>query len=402
MDGEAKVNGVDVGGYVARGYDGVRDAFAAAQAADEGGGQLCVYRRGEKVVDLWAGRDSVNDRPYGQETITIIMSCTKGATAAVVHRLAERGLIDYEAPVADYWPEFAAGGKTDARIWHVMSHSVGLPGLDPESGVTADDMLHPERHVPALAAMEPVWTPGASCHYHPITYGSLLNEVVRRVTGKSVGAVFAEEIAGPLGLAFWIGLPEAEEPRVAPHFSPTPGLEGDQLTAFLQGMGIDTSTRLAKVVLNSFQHTAQLIVDMNNRAGRAVELPAGNGVTDAASLAKMYAAMIGEMDGVRILKPETVEKARTLRTGDMVPPGDFAKLQFGAPTQYGLGYEFARDVLPMLGPGSFGHAGAGGRVGFAHPESGVAAAFVANTMLTTPTGPDPRWSWMGELAKAVA
>ncbi len=393
---------VDVDGYVARGYEGVRDAFATAQSADEGGGQLCVYRHGQKVVDLWAGRDTVNDRPYGQDTITIIMSCTKGATAAVVHRLAERGLIDYEAPVADYWPEFAAGGKADARIWHLMSHSVGLPGVDPESGVSADDMLYPERHVPVLEAMAPVWTPGASCHYHPITYGSLLNEVVRRVTGKRVAQLFAEEIAGPLGLSFWIGLPEAEEPRVAPHFSPTPGLDGDQLTAFLTGMGIDTSTRLAKVVLNSFQHTAQLIVDMNNRQGRAVELPAGNGVADAASLARMYAAMIGEVDGVRILKPETVEKARTLRTAHCVPPGDFAKLQFGAPTSYGLGYEFAKDNLPMLGPGSFGHAGAGGRIGFAHPESGVAAAFVANTMLTVPAGPDPRWSWMGELAKAVA
>ena len=172
-------------GYAARGYEGVRDAFAAAQAADqEGGGQLCVYRHGEKVVDLWAGRDRENDRPYGQETITVIMSCTKGATAAVVHRLAERGLIDYEAPVADYWPEFAAGGKADARVWHLLSHSVGLPGVDPESGVTAHDMLYPERHVPALEAMAPVWTPGASCHYHPITYGSLLNEVVRRVSAR--------------------------------------------------------------------------------------------------------------------------------------------------------------------------------------------------------------------------
>ena len=393
---------VGVNGYVARGYEGVRDAFAAAQSADEGGGQLCVYRHGDKVVDLWAGRDCVNDRPYGQDTITIIMSCTKGATAAVVHCLAERGLIDYEAPVADYWPEFAANGKADARVWHLMSHSVGLPGVDPESGLTANDMLYPERHVPALAAMAPVWTPGASCHYHPITYGSLLNEVVRRVSGKGVAQVFAEEIAGPLGLSFWIGLPVAEEPRVAPHFSPTPGLDGDQLTAFLQGMGIDTSTRLAKVVLGSFKHTGELIVDMNNREGRAAEVPAGNGVADAASLAKMYAAMIGEVDGVRILQPETVEKARTLRTGAMSPAGDLAKLQFGPPTEYGLGYEFAKPVLPMLGPGSFGHAGAGGRIGFAHPQSGLAAAFVANTMLTVPNGPDPRWSWMGELAKAAA
>ena len=392
---------MDASGYVARGYEGVRDAFAQAQASDEGGGQLCVYRHGAKVVDLWAGRDKVNDRPYGEDTLTIIMSCTKGATAAVVHRLAERGLIDYEAPVADYWPEFAAGGKGDARIWQLMSHSVGLPGVDPDSGLTAADLMVAERHVPALAAMTPVWTPGASCHYHPITYGSLLGEVVRRVSGKRVSQVFAEEIAGPLGLDFWIGLPEAEDARVAPHFSPTPGFTPDQLTALIAGMGVDVTTRLAQVVLHSFKHTAELIEDMNNRAGRAAEVPAGNGVADAASLAKMYAAMIGEVDGVRIIKPETMEQARTLRTGAMSPAGGLAKLQLGMPLNNGLGFEFSRDVTPMLGEGSFGHAGAGGRIGFAHPESGVAAAYVANTMLTVMGAPDPRWSWMEELRKAV-
>ncbi len=392
---------MDASGYVARGYEGVREAFAQAQANDEGGGQLCVYRHGEKMVDLWAGRDKVNDRPYGQETLTIIMSCTKGATAAVVHRLAERGLIDYEAKVTDYWPEFAAGGKGEARVWHLMSHSVGLPGVDPDSGVTSADLMVAERHVPALEAMAPVWTPGASCHYHPITYGSLLGEVVRRVSGKRVSQVLAEEIAGPLGLDFWIGLPAEQDARVAPHFSPTPGFTPDQLTALIAGMGIDVTTRLAQVVLLSFKHTGELIVDMNNRAGRAAEVPAGNGVADAASLAKLYAAMIGEVDGVRILKPETVEAARTLRTGAMSPAGDLGKLQLGMPLNYGLGYEFPRDVLPMLGKGSFGHAGAGGRIGFAHPESGVAAAYVANTMLTVMGAPDPRWSWMEELRKAV-
>jgi CubicO group peptidase (beta-lactamase class C family) len=389
------------GGFVARGFEGVRDAFLAAQSTDEGGAQLCVYRHGDVVVDLWAGRDKVNDRAYGEDAITVIMSCTKGATATVVHRLAERGLIDYEAPVADYWPEFAQAGKADARIWHLLSHSVGLPGVEPESGVTANDMLYHERHIGALEAMAPVWTPGASCQYHPITYGSLLDAVVRRVAGKSVGQVFAEEIAAPLDLDFWIGLPAEQEPRVAPHFSPTPGMSADQLTAFIAGMGIDTETRLAKVVLNSFKHTGELIETMNNREARAAEVPAGNGIANAKSLAKMYAALIGEVDGVRLIKPETLEKARTLRTGAMVPPGDFAKLQFGAPMHYGLGFEFAREVNPMVGAGSFGHAGAGGRIGFANPEAGVAAAYVANTMLTVPAGPDPRWAWTEEVKKAV-
>jgi CubicO group peptidase (beta-lactamase class C family) len=389
-------------GFVARGYEGVREAFASAQAADEGGGQLTVYRHGQKVVDLWAGRDTVNDRPYGEDTLTVIMSCTKGATAAVVHRLAERGLIDYEAPVADYWPAFAAGGKGDARVWHLMSHSVGLPGLDPESQVPAADMMVLDRHVAALEAMAPVWTPGASCHYHPITYGSLLDALVRRVTGKRVAELLEEEIRAPLGLDFWIGLPAEEDGRVAPHVQAGPSLGGDQIATMIAAMGVDVTTRLARVILLSFEQTNQLIVDMNNRAGRAHELPAGNGVANAASLAKMYAAMIGEVDGVRMLAPETVEKARTLRTGAMSPAGDLGKLQLGMPLAYGLGYEMPRDTVPMLGPGSFGHAGAGGRIGFAHPESGVAAAYVANTMLTPPpTSPDPRWGWMEELRKAL-
>jgi len=393
---------MSVGGYVSRGFEGVKDAFASAQAADPGGGQLCVYRHGEKVVDLWAGRDKVNDRPYTEDTLTIIMSCTKGATAAVVHRLAERGLIDYEAPVADYWPEFAAGGKGDARVWQVMSHSVGLPGLDPDSGLVATDLLVLEKHLPALEAMAPVWMPGASCHYHPITYGSLLDGLVRRVTGKSVSQHLAEEISGPLGLDFWIGLPIEEDHRVAPHFQLTPGLTADQISALLTGVGIDIETRLAKVFLLSLHHTSELIEKMNNQATRAAQLPAGNGVTNAASLAKMYAAMIGEVDGVRLLKPETVDLARTLRTGAMSPAGDLGKLQIGLPTRYGLGYQLARDENEHLGPGSFGHDGAGGRLAFAHPESGVAAAYVANTMFSSFTEPDPRWSWMADLRKAVA
>lgn len=399
---QGKYSSVNVGGYVAHGYEGVRDAFASAQANDEGGGQLCVYRHGQKVVDLWAGRDKVKDRPYGEDTITVIMSCTKGATATVVHMLAERGLIDLEAPVADYWPEFAAGGKGDARIWHVMSHSVGLPGVEPECGVTAHDMLTLDRHLTALEAMTPVWEPGASCHYHPITYGSLLDGLVRRVTGKSVSRLLADEISGPLGLDFWIGLPPEEDGRVAPHFQLTPGFTADQIAALLTGMGIDTSTRLARVVLLSLQHTGELIEEMNNREARAAQVPAGNGIADAASLAKMYAATIGEVDGVRLLKPETVERARTLRTGDMAPAGDLGKLQLGLPVRYGLGYQLARDGTEALGPGSFGHDGAGGRVAFAHPESGVAAAYLANTMSSEFNVPDPRWAWIDELRKAIA
>jgi CubicO group peptidase (beta-lactamase class C family) len=282
-----------------------------------------------------------------------------------------------------------------------MSHSVGLPGFDPDAGVSLGDLLYPDRHLAALEAMPPLWKPGASCLYHPITYGSLLNEIVRRVTGKSAAQVFEEEIRTPLGLDFWIGLPEDQEPRVAPHFYATPGLNGTQLLALFESAGLDLTTRLAKVVFHSLKQTVELIDGMNNRAGRAANVPAGNGVADAASLARMYAAVIGEVDGLRLLKPETVQTSRTLRTGSMVPAGDLGVLQMGPPMRYGLGYELPRESTPMLGDGAFGHAGAGGRLGFAHPESGIAAAYVANTMISSTTEPDPRWAWVGELAKVV-
>jgi CubicO group peptidase (beta-lactamase class C family) len=166
-------------------------------------------------------------------------------------------------------------------------------------------------------------------------------------------------------------------------------------------MGIDVTTRLARVVLLSLQHTNELIEVMNSRVARAAEVPAGNGITNAASLAKMYAALIGEVDGVRLLSPSTVDKARTLRTGSMSPAGDLGKLQLGLPVRYGLGYQLATETT-ALGEGSFGHDGAGGRLAFAHPESGTAAAFVANTMLSVVGGTDPRWAWQDELRKVVS
>jgi CubicO group peptidase (beta-lactamase class C family) len=391
-----------IGGYVARGYENVRDAFASAQAEDAGGAQLCVYRHGQKLLDVWGGHDKVNDRAYAEDTLTVIMSCTKGATATIVHQLAERGLIDYEARVSDYWPAFASGGKSDARVWHLMSHSVGLPGVDPDSGLSAQDLWVLERHLSSLEEMTPAWTPGASCHYHPITFGSLLDALVRKVSGKSLSQHLADEISAPLGLEFWIGLPAEQDARVAPHFQSGQAPAPEMIKAMLTGLGVDTSTRLARTTLLAMQHTAELIEAMNNTAGRAAQLPAGNGVANAASLAKMYAAIIGEIDGVRLLKPETVESARICRTDAMTPAGDLGKLAaFGPPMRYGLGYQLAISETDRMGSGSFGHDGAGGRLAFAHPESGIAAAYVANNMVNAFGAPDPRWAWVAELRKAA-
>jgi CubicO group peptidase (beta-lactamase class C family) len=392
-----------IGGTVEPGFEAVRDAFASAQAKDEGGAQLCVYRLGQKVVDLWAGRDKMNNRPYTDDTIAVLMSCTKGAVAASANMLADRGLLDIDAPVSRYWPEFAQAGKEGVLIRHLLNHSAGLTGFDPELGITARDLFDWNTATSALARMAPLWEPGSAYFYHFTTYGHLVGEVVRRVSGKSCGQFFADEIARPLGLDLWIGLPAREEHRVAPHFAGAPGISPDQWPAIFEATGVDTHTRLARTLLDTFRVTDDAIFTvLNTPAGHAAELPAGNGIGNAKSLAKMYAALIGEVDGIRLLSREAMERARSPQTAGLGAPGDLAKLSRVEPQRFGLGFELPRAPEPMLGPGSFGHAGAGGRMGFAHPESGVAVGYVCNNMLWNNIEPDARWvGWTKALREAV-
>lgn len=390
-------------GTVEPGFEGVREAFAEAQAKDEGGAQLCVYRDGRKVVDLWAGRDKVNDRPYTENTLTVLMSCTKGAVATCANMLADRGLLDIDAPVSRYWPEFAQAGKEKVRVRHLLNHSVGLSGYDPAFGITARDMLDWDTATSALARMAPLWEPGTAYSYHAITYGFLVGEVIRRISGKSCGRFFADEIARPLGLELWIGLPADQEHRVAPHFAGAPQIKPEQWPAILQAAGIDLETGLTLTLLETFKVTDDAIFTvMNARPGHEAEVPAGNGIGNARSLAKMYAAIIGEVDGIRLLSAGAMERAREPQTASLAAPGDLGKLVRVEPQRLALGFELARAPEPMLGPGSFGHAGAGGRMGFAHPESGVAVAYVCNNMLWNALEPDARWvGWTKALREAV-
>jgi CubicO group peptidase (beta-lactamase class C family) len=219
------MKGVDmkkVDGTVEDGFETVRDAFAEAQWQDEGGAQLCVYRHGKRIVDLWTGRDKMNDRPYTADTISIIMSCGKGVTATCAHMLVERGLLDLDTPVAHYWPLFAANGKANIPVSYLLSHQAGLPNFPEDGGIVGNELLDWNRCVTALASMKPLWTPGTAFMYHSLTFGYLVGEVIRRITDKTVGQFFAEEVAGPLHLDLWIGLPEQEEHRVAPVFSSAP------------------------------------------------------------------------------------------------------------------------------------------------------------------------------------
>jgi CubicO group peptidase (beta-lactamase class C family) len=239
--------------------------------------------------------------------------------------------------------------------------------------------------------------------YHFITFGTLAAELIRRVDGRRIGRFVAEEISGPLGADLWIGLPESEEPRRAPHSSQDASVGVDWWRQVLAAAGCDLSDRLIRAFLDVAVTADAAIAELNtNRAYRAAELPAGNAIADARALAKIYASLIGEVDGVRLISEAAMERARAVQTAGLGAPGEMAKLPGGGAQPYGLGYELPSKVKPMLGPGSFGHAGAGGRMGFAHPESGTAVAYVCNTMLNSPTGPDPRWTgWTAALHEAL-
>jgi len=379
-------------GTVEQGFESVRDAFAEGQAHDEGGAQLCVYRHGKRVVDLWAGTDKLKSRPYTADTITILMSCTKAVTAVCVHMLAQRGQIEYDAPVARYWPEFAAAGKAVITVRDLLAHRAGLMSFDEETGIFGRDLFDWNRCTTALAKMEPWWKPGSAYFYHALTFGYLAGELVRRVSGKTVGDFVAAEIAGPLKLDLWIGLPAEQEHRVAPHIVPAAQLSEEQARALFSSLGLDMNARPVRAAFYMITTGAEGLSLINTREAHAAQLPFGNGIANARALAKMYAACIGEIDGVRLLTRETMERARESQNEGLGPPSALKPLVGPGPQRFGLGFELPRPIEPMLGEGSFGHGGAGGRMAFAHPESGTAVAYVCNSMLWDGiTGPDQRW-----------
>jgi acetyl esterase/lipase/CubicO group peptidase (beta-lactamase class C family) len=366
-----------VDGYVAPGFEPVREAFADNfLRRDEVGAQCCVYVAGQVVVDLWGGvADRASGRPYTPDTLQVVASSTKGALAVCMHRLVERGVLDLDAPVARYWPEFAAQSKGTIPVRWLLSHQAGLAAID--QPLTMQQAYEWTPVIEALAAQRPNWMPGSAHGYHAVTFGWLLGEVLRRVSGHTVGTVFRENVADPLGLDWWIGLPASEEGRVAPLIlapMPSPTTPPDPLLARL----LDPTGLAFRSVMNP----AGGPMAMNDRAFRAAEIPATNGVATARAMARLYAACLGDVDGVRLLRPETVRHA----TATQVRGED---LVLGYETRYGLGFQLPFPFRPMAGAGSFGHYGMGGSVGFAQPEHKLAFGYAMNRMLS-PLGVDPR------------
>ena len=372
----------NIDGYVVKGFEPVLEAFTN-NFVNHGdvGAAFSLYHHGERVVDLWGGvTDAESGNNWAEDNIVMVFSSTKGATAACAHLLVERGELDLNAPVSQYWPEFAAAGKEDIPVRWLLSHRVGLPIFD--TVVTPEQFLDWDFIVEMLAAQTPAWEPGTTHGYHAGTYGWLVGEIIKRISGKSVGTFFAEEVADPFELDFWIGLPEGEEHRVVPMVSvDLQDEEMDEQAQTDQRRALLEAARDEDSYLARPQTTEPL--DPNSRAFRAAEIPAGNGITDARSLARMYASMIGDgVDGKRLLKPETVAYAITEQSN-----GRDEVLQI--PTRFALGFSLNAGSSLLGNEGAFGHSGAGGSLGFADPEAGIAFGYVMNKMQLV-AGDDPR------------
>ncbi|KUJ42375.1 serine hydrolase [Streptomyces sp. NRRL F-5122] len=352
-------------------FTAVREAFEENfRGRQELGAAVAVTLNGDTVVDLWGGwADAGRTRPWERDTVVDVWSTTKGPAALCLHILADRGLLDLDAPVAEYWPEFAAAGKESVRVRHLLSHRAGLAGLrEPHS---ADELYDWELTVARLAATEPWWEPGTRSGYHALTYGFLVGEVVRRVSGLLPGAFLEREVTGPLGIDFTVGLPEKESGRAAELVQPPVADSSEQAAAFSQ---------LTPVAVAALANPLVGAAEANSPGWRAAELPALNGHGTARAVAALYGIFAGRgsWDGRQVLSPAAAERVREGQ-------GSCRDLVLGA----GLG----RDTEIALGvwlsgtegsygpnPRAFGHDGFGGSCGLADPEAGVSLGYVMNRM----------------------
>lgn len=378
--------GAPVQGFVEKGFEPVQRAFAANfERHGEVGAACCVHLHGRVVVDIWGGVTTAGgSEPYTGDTLQMVLSSTKGAVAICAHMLAQEGQLDFDAPVVQYWPEFAAERKDQIPVRWLFSHRAGLAAIDRPLGL--DDVLEWEPVIEALAAQRPNWEPGTTHGYHVGTFGWLAGEIIRRVSGLTPGNFFAERVARPLGLEFWIGLPGDLNARVAPQIPTPPTAPGAEPDIFAARLMDPTS-----LVHRAFSNPMLSPAVFNDPAFRAAEVPAANGIGTARSLSRMYAACIGEIDGIRLLKADTLERAtQTQSRGE--------DLVLGYETRYGTGFQLSFPFRPMAGDGSFGHYGMGGSVGFAHKELGFSFGYAMNQMLRSGRA-DPRTSGLIEAVR---
>jgi CubicO group peptidase (beta-lactamase class C family) len=317
--------------------------------------------------------DPATGRHWTRDTLQLVYSATKAATATCAHLLAQRGELDLDTPVAFYWPEFAAGGKAGIPVRWLLSHQAGLPVID--NPIPLADLLAWDPMTTALAAQRPVWAPGTAHGYHGRTFGWLVGEVIRRVCGRTAGTFFAEEIAAPAGLDFFIGLPAEQRARVSrmviddPPGAQVAGIPLDQIPEQFRALAAASADPHS--LMNRAFALSTPDIDFNDPQVQAAEIPSSNGICTADGLARLYAALIGEVDGVRILDDATA----TAAIAEQAAGTDQVLL---VPTRFASGFMLPVQEAPLGGPSSFGHPGRGGSLGFADPDSGIAFGYVVS------------------------
>ena len=369
-----------VNGTVASGWEPVAEAFRRNfEDANELGAAVAVYVGAQCVVDLWGGiADARSQLPWESGTVVPVFSSTKGATAICAHLLVERGLLDIDAPVSTYWPEFAQAGKERLPVRWLLTHQAGLPYVDDDLGF--EQLRAEEPVIRALELQTPIWEPGSSFAYHAVTFGHLVGELIRRVSGRPLAEFFAEEVARPLDLQSWMALPE-ETPVALAHLERVKHEIPPGVAAFFGpestfGRAITLGHALPLELVNGEPG------DFNDRRLLAVTLGGSSMVSDARSLARLYAATVAEVDGVRLLGEETVRRASVVQTRDLPYHGWPEALPHLM--DFALGFQNGG----ALGPTSFGHGGAGGSLAFGALEAGVGFGYVMNRM--DATAPDSR------------
>jgi len=330
------------------------------------GASFAATIEGETVVDLWGGwADEARTRPWEADTLVNVYSTTKTMTALTALLLADRGELAFDAPVARYWPEFAANGKAGVTVAQLMAHSSGLSGW--REPVTQEDLYDWEKATGLLAAQEPFWEPGSAPGYHATSQGYLVGEVVRRITGRSLGTVFREEIAGPLGADFHIGMPAEHDARVADLIPPPAVAPAD--------LG-EPSPLLINVMTNPVTNP----LESRTRAWRAAEMPAVNGQGNARSIAQIHVLLAngGVANGKRLLSEAGCRRA-------LEPQIEGVDLVLGMPVRYGLGFGLA-PVIPLPGPSCIFWGGYGGSLAVIDMDARATYAFAMNRMGVTTIG----------------
>ncbi len=367
------VDDLHIGGYCEPRFAPVKVAFAENfRSRGEVGAAVAVTVRGNPVVDLWGGfADRSRARPWSDGTLVCMMSVAKAVTALCAAIAVERGLLDWDLPVAHYWPEFAAAGKADIPVRWILDHRAGLPAvtkpLPPGAAYDWQSMTE------ALAEQTPLWPPGTAQAYHSVTLGYLVGELIRRTAGSSLGQFLATMVCGPHGLEYWIGLPSAHHESCAEFFGETAGTLFDQ----------NDRKSLRYRAMAQIQSA-----DFNTDRFRSAEIPSINGIGSARSVARLFGGLAdgGVLDGKRIVSADVLAQATTEQwygKEDLLGHTRRMALGFalGLPGHIGMGPS----------PRAFGHTGAGGAIGFADPDAGVGFAYAPNHMFSG-SGISPRQS----------